>query len=67
MCDIENDTVRKHKEFAKKVCHINPSQSRGRYAKMHKTLNVMKHLRTIPKLFADYSESIRNNKMMRGR
>lgn len=62
----ESESVKKHKEFAnRKSCEITPNGTR--YKKMTSRLNFDKYMRSIPDLWKDWSECIRNNLNMRGK
>ena len=60
---IESNEVQqeKYKEMA------NNFMERNKYEEMKRSLNLMAHLRSIPKIWEDWSMSIRNNRKMRGK
>ena len=66
MTEYEPDeTDRKQQEKYKEMA--NNFMERNKYEEMKRSLNLMAHLRSIPKIWEDWSMSIRNNRKMRGK
>ena len=60
-----NETDRKQQEKYKEMA--NNFVERNKYEEMKRSLNLMAHLRSIPKIWEDWAMSIRNNRKMRGK
>ena len=60
-----NETDRKQQEKYKEMA--NNFMERNKYEDMKRSLNLMAHLRSIPKIWEDWASVIRNNRKMRGK